>query len=64
VSKTVETNKCGYMWTSSSKTSVSGELTTSSRNTYSMQYEQRVCLFLTASEKRVWSVNIDLGLCS
>jgi len=30
VRKTVETGMCGYMWTSSSKTSVSGELTTSS----------------------------------
>jgi len=29
VRKTVKTGKCGYMWTSSSKTSVSGELTTS-----------------------------------
>ena len=30
VMKTVETGKCGYMWTSSNKTSVSGELTTTS----------------------------------
>jgi len=28
-----------------------------------MQYEQRVCLFLAMSEKRVWNINIACGLC-